>query len=133
MSRVTLHRIEKGEPSVAAGAWTNAMAALGMSLVVLNAESAHPAGPEGATGPGLPDWIPVRVRLADYPQLKALAWQVHGTDVLTPVEALGIYERNARHLDVAAMSPAEQALLQALRTGLGQGSAGVTARRTPGV
>jgi DNA-binding XRE family transcriptional regulator len=32
MSRVTLHRIEKGEPSVAMGAWANAMAALGMSL-----------------------------------------------------------------------------------------------------
>ena len=51
----------------------------------------------------------------------ALAWQVHGTDTLTPVEALGIYERNARHLDTAAMSPAEQALLQALQTGLGTG------------
>ena len=126
MSRVTLHRIEKGEPSVAAGAWANAMAALGMSLVALNAEDAQTARPEGANGSDLPNWIPVRVRLADYPQLKALAWEVHGTDTLTPVEALDIYERNARHLDTAAMSPAEQALLKALRTGLG-GSVGVGA------
>ena len=29
LSRVTLHRIEKGEPSVTMGAWCNAMAALG--------------------------------------------------------------------------------------------------------
>ena len=121
MSRVTLHRIEKGEPSVAAGAWANAMAALGMSLMALNAEDVHATRPEGANGPELPNWIPVRVRLADYPQLKALAWQVHGTDTLTPIKALGIYERNARHLDMAAMSSAEQALLQALQTGLGQG------------
>lgn len=123
MSRVTLHRIEKGEPSVAAGAWANAMAALGMSLVAFNAEDAQNAGAGagGASRVDLADWIPVRVRLADYPQLKALAWQVHGTDTLTPIEALGIYERNARHLDTATMSPAEQALLQALRTGLGQG------------
>ena len=121
MSRVTLHRIEKGEPSVAAGAWANAMAALGMSLVALNVEDARTARPEDGNGPDLPNWIPVRVRLADYPQLKALAWQVHGTDTLTPLEALGIYERNARHLDTAAMSPAEQALLQALQTGLVQG------------
>lgn len=122
MSRVTLHRIEKGEPSVAAGAWANAMAALGMTLVALNVEDADTAG--GHASPAdLTEWIPVRVRLVDYPQLKALAWQVHGTDTLSPLEALGIYERNARHLDTAAMSPAEQALLQALRTGLGGGAA----------
>ena len=123
MSRVTLHRIEKGEPSVAAGAWANAMAALGMSLVAINTEDVRTAGLGGVSRVDTADWIPVRVRLADYPQLKALAWQVHGTDTLTPVEALGIYERNARHLDTAAMSPAERALLQALRTGLGSGAA----------
>ena len=133
MSRVTLHRIEKGEPSVAAGAWANAMAALGMSLVALNAEDAHAARSEGANGPDLPNWIPVRVRLADYPQLKALAWQVHGTEALTPIEALGIYERNARHLDMAAMLPAEQALLQALRAGLGQGLGDAAAVGSPDV
>lgn len=122
MSRVTLHRIEKGEPSVAAGAWANAMAALGMKLTALDTEDADTAG--GRASPAdLAEWIPVRVRLADYPQLKALAWQVHGTDTLSPLEALGIYERNARHLDTTAMSPSEQALLRALRTGLGGGAA----------
>jgi transcriptional regulator with XRE-family HTH domain len=30
ISRVTLHRIEKGEPSVTMGAWANVAAALGM-------------------------------------------------------------------------------------------------------
>ena len=119
MSRVTLHRIEKGEPSVAGGAWANAMAALGMTLLARNTEDANASG---ASPANLTEWIPVRVRLADYPQLKALAWQVHGTDTLKPTEALGIYERNARHLDTAAMSVAEQALLQALRTGLGGGA-----------
>lgn len=119
MSRVTLHRIEKGEASVAAGAWANAMAVLGLSLVALDAEDTTAMREGGIPEADLSQWIPVRVRLADYPQLQALAWQVHGTDTLTPVEALGIYERNARHLDTAAMTPAEQALLQALRAGLG--------------
>ncbi len=119
MSRVTLHRIEKGEASVAAGAWANAMAVLGLSLVALDAEDTTAMREGGVPEADLSQWIPVRVRLADYPQLQALAWQVHGTDTLTPVEALGIYERNARHLDTAAMTPAEQALLQALRAGLG--------------
>jgi transcriptional regulator with XRE-family HTH domain len=122
LSRVTLHRIEKGEPSVTAGAWANALAVLGLSLAALDAEDASATNIGGIPDTDLSQWIPVRVRLADYPQLRALAWQVHGTDTLTPVEALGIYERNARHLDTAAMSVAEQALLQALRTGLGGGA-----------
>ena len=124
MSRVTLHRIEKGESSVAGGAWANAVAALGMTLLARNTEDDEAAN--GSVGPAdLTQWIPVRVRLADYPQLKALAWQVHGADTLSPMEALGIYERNARHLDIAAMAPAEQALLLALRAGLGGGAAAV--------
>ena len=115
MSRVTLHRIEKGEPSVAMGAWCSAVAALGMAL------QARPASDDNASTAQKADrtgWIPARVPLADYPQLRSLAWQVHGTDTLTPAEALDIYERNARHLDLKAMSPNEQALLQALRLAL---------------
>ena len=95
------------------GAWCNAMAALGMGLQATpsTADTAKPA-------PDRTGWIPARVALADYPQLRALTWQVHGTDTLTPLEALGIYERNARHLDLQAMSADEQALLDALRLAL---------------
>jgi len=45
---------------------------------------------------------------------------VHGTDELTPLEALSIYERNWRHVDVKAMEPREQQLVDALRSGLGE-------------
>lgn len=112
VSRVTLHRIEKGEPSVTIGAWCNAMAALGMTLQA-SCGTANTRTAEHA--PDRTGWIPARVALADYPQLRALAWQVHGTDTLTPTEALNIYERNARHLDQEAMSADERALLEALR------------------
>ena len=112
LSRVTLYRIEKGEPSVAMGAWCAVIAALGMALQVQgSADAAAPA-------PDRSGWIPARVALADYPQLRALAWQVRGVDSLTPAEALDIYERNARHLDLQAMSADEQALLHALRLAL---------------
>lgn len=50
------------------------------------------------------------VRLADYPQLRALAWQVHGIDTIKPIEALGIYEGITRHLDMVAMPAAELTL-----------------------
>ncbi|MEY4755589.1 MAG: hypothetical protein RJA34_487 [Pseudomonadota bacterium] len=114
MSRVTLHRIEKGEPSVTMGAWYNAIAALGMQLQLQDQETikSTPAG-----GPG---WWPVRIALADYPQLKALAWQLQGADDLTPVEAFDIYERNARHLDLPTMTEHEQALWQALQQAFGR-------------
>ena len=84
MSRVTLHRIEKGEASVTMGAWCGALAALGMRLQAHSvADARSPNEQLDRTG-----WIPARVVLADYPQLRALAWQVHGTDTLTPTEAL---------------------------------------------
>jgi transcriptional regulator with XRE-family HTH domain len=114
MSRVTLHRIENGEPSVTMGAYLNAMAALNLDFGIIkpSAEYALNADHEG--------WIPVRIHLADYPQLKQLAWQVHGTDELTPAEALSIYERNWRHVDVNALEPRERQLVDALRIGLGE-------------
>jgi transcriptional regulator with XRE-family HTH domain len=110
ISRVTLHRIEKGEPSVTMGAYCRILAVLGLDFNVSprNAEpTASPLSHEG--------WIPARIHLADYPSLKQLAWQVRGANTLTPAEALDIYERNVRHLDLGAMNPAEKELLQALR------------------
>jgi hypothetical protein len=50
---------------------------------------------------------------------------VHGTDVLTPAEALGIYERNARHLNLDTLEPAERDLMEALRVALADGAADV--------
>lgn len=116
MSRVTLHRIETGEPSVTIGAYFNVMAALGMKFGML------PSPPSEHTDTDRQNLIPARIHLSEYPQLRQLAWQIHGTDELTPLEALGIYERNARHLDMQAMSQSEQQLLAALRLGLGDRS-----------
>jgi transcriptional regulator with XRE-family HTH domain len=110
LSRVTLHRIEKGEPTVTMGAWANVWAALGIAL----AAQPNDAPAAAAATPDLSQWIPARVQLEDYPQLKALAWQVHGVPWLTPLEAHDIYERNARHMDAAALTAREQALIQAL-------------------
>jgi transcriptional regulator with XRE-family HTH domain len=115
LSRVTLHRIEKGAPSVTIGAWANVLAALKMTFAPQAGDVAK--GKETSHDPS--QWIPVRVPLADYPQLQTLAWQVHGVDALSPAEAHAIYERNARHLEEAALSRHEAALMQALRTVFG--------------
>ncbi len=106
LSRVTLHRIEKGESSVTMGAWINLASALGLNLAWQMGAS-QPSTPEGS--------IPTQIRLADYPQLQALAWQIH-TDHLSPLEAYDVYERNQKHFDADAMLPAERQLWHALQT-----------------
>jgi len=109
ISRVTLHRIEKGEPSVAIGAYMNVMAALGLSL----------PGQGTTEATEKQEVIPTRIKIDDYPQLRQLAWQVHGTASLRPLEARDIYERNWRHLDQSQLEDKERQLINALQTGLG--------------
>lgn len=111
MSRVTLHRIERGEPSVTMGAYLNALAVLGLDLRILPPSEPAPESTD------LKDGIPARIRLEEYPQLKRLAWQVH-TDTLTPAEALSIYTRNKRHIDERAMQERERELVKALHLAL---------------
>lgn len=111
ISRVTWYRLEKGEPSVAVAAYANAAQVLGLDWKLF--ESTDGDAREVTTHEGR---VPVRVRVADYPQLRKLAWQAHGTDVLTPREALSIYERNARHFEESDLTQDERALVKALRT-----------------
>jgi DNA-binding XRE family transcriptional regulator len=112
MSRITWYRIEKGEPSVTMGAWINAVTVVGLALEIQEA---------GRTGSDMRGWIPARISLADYPELKKLAWHVRNAETLTAREAMDIYERNLRHLDPAAMTPREAQLLDALRVAFGHG------------
>ena len=122
MSRVSVHRIEQGEPSVTMGAYLNVLAALGMTFAaaVVGDVPSETAADDRA------GWLPARVRLADYPALKQLAWQVQGTDELMPREALGMYERNWRHIDEVALLPRERNLIDALRLAFGSGRSGVS-------
>lgn len=115
MSRVTWHRIEKGQASVTMGAWLNALRVVGLDFGILEPADKEHTGKQG--------WIPARIHLADYPQLQQLAWHVRDTATLSPAEALDIYERNLRHLDENSLTPAEAALLAALRQGFGHDAA----------
>lgn len=110
MSRVTWHRLEKGEPTVTLGAWLGAAEVLGLELRI------QPRGEGGArtAGDDAQAGLPLRIRLADFPQLRRLAWQLDGSQALSPREALGIYERNLRHLQPELIEPHERALIDAL-------------------
>lgn len=110
ISRVTLHRIERGEPTVAIGAWIATANALGVALDLVDPNAANQ-----------PVKLPRKIRIRNYPQLKKLAWQLHGVDELAPREALQIYERNWRHVDHAALSAEEASLIDTLSREFGGG------------
>lgn len=114
MSRVTWHRIEGGEPSVTMGAYLNALGALGLELQVADPDAAP-------VDVAVAEPLPERIRLADYPQLRRLAWHAPGLAELTPAEALSLYERHWRHLDRDALDPKERALIEALAQRQGGG------------
>lgn len=100
VSRVTLHRIEAGNPSVTIGAYANVVAALGLQLMVPVVEAA------GSTQ--------VMVKLLDYPGLRQLAWQTDAGTEVTEVEALNLYERGWRHLNREALTDREKLFIQHL-------------------
>ena len=100
VSRVTLHRVEAGNPSVTIGAYINVAAALGLQLTVpiLDAPAMQQA----------------TVTVGDYPGLRALAWQTDAGTTITETEALNLYERGWRHLDHETLTGRERAFIQHL-------------------
>jgi transcriptional regulator with XRE-family HTH domain len=110
MSRQTLNRIERGEPSVTIGAYLNALRALGLELKVSG--TARPVAARGRTN---------AVRLADYPQLERLAWHRQGK-TLTEKEAFALYERNWRHVDRSSLESAERDFIARLVERYGKGA-----------
>lgn len=100
VSRVTLHRIETGNPSVTMGSYINVAAALGLQLVVPMLER--------------PSADQVRVKLIDYPGLRQLAWQTDAGTEVSEVEALNLYERGWRHLDRDSLTDQEKLFIQHL-------------------
>ena len=109
ISRVTLHRIEKGESTVSMGAYLNVMSALDLKFHLSKKGDAGCDSNRSKVGQ-----LPVRILLDDYPQLKELAWHVQGVDELSLVEAHSIYERNKRFLDTENLSDSEQELIELL-------------------
>jgi len=118
MSRGTWHRIENGETSVRRRGYAMAMSVLGLEA----GTSPQAVPPKEPVPVDAPRRIPESIRLSEHPELKTLAWHVQGSDELSPVEAMGLYERNARHLDDDALLPHERDLIDALRMVFGPGN-----------
>lgn len=62
-----------------------------------------------------------RICLADYPQLRLIAWNRRIEDEISDEEALALYERNWRHIDQGSLSSAERYLINHLVRTVGKG------------
>ena len=111
ISRVTLHRIEAGAPSVTIGAVAAAAHAVGLSILAVDVTDDDGTVTAAA--------LPAVIAVADHPQLKQLAWQLGDAATLTPREAFALYERNWRHVDVDAMDDEERTLVRRLALAMG--------------
>ncbi len=60
------------------------------------------------------------VEIARFPQLRLLCWN-RGDTFLPAAEALNLYERNWRFVDVGRLAPDERALVTALSARFGKG------------
>ncbi len=118
ISRVTLHRIEKGTASVTVGALLNVLNALDLPLAELQGKgrSEVKEKPLRISEASIPACLlPTFIELAAYPALLQLAWHGRGTTVITPQEAAGIYERHHRHLNQDLIQPHEQQFIKDLK------------------
>lgn len=111
ISRITWYRLEKGEPGVSWGALLAAAHVIGKELHLSDA-----GDPARVADTLLLGALPLEIVLSEFPELRRLAWQIGGrVETLMPREAAGIYVRNARHLEAAALSEHEKHLMRALR------------------
>lgn len=63
----------------------------------------------------------MQLRLADYPQLRLIAWNRREDDLVDEDEALALYERNWRYVDQQALSREERQLIDRLVRQYGYG------------
>jgi transcriptional regulator with XRE-family HTH domain len=106
ISRITLHRIEKGEPGVSMGAYISVIIALGLNLSIQEiAPKLNDAEEEKN---------PCEIAIKDYPQLKLISWQLKDDAVLNALEAKNMYERNQKYILFNEMTEHEKKLIKQL-------------------
>lgn len=120
ITRVTLNRLERGDPSITVATFLKVLDSLRLAqdLADVAADSEKRTAGEQLRQRRLPS----RIRIDAYPQLREIAWHLSDPQAtVTPKEALELYERNWRHVDQAQVLPKERALIQRLVETLGKG------------
>jgi hypothetical protein len=63
----------------------------------------------------------MQLHIAEYPQLRLIAWNRKDDDLIEEEEALALYERNWRYVDCANLTDHEQQLIDRLVAQYGNG------------
>jgi hypothetical protein len=63
----------------------------------------------------------MQLHIAEYPQLRLIAWNRKDDDLIEEDEALALYERNWRYVDRAHITEKEQQLIDRLVVQYGNG------------
>lgn len=63
----------------------------------------------------------MQLHIAEYPQLRLIAWNRKDDDLIEEDEALALYERNWRYVDHAHITEKEQQLIDRLVVQYGNG------------
>lgn len=127
ITRVTLNRLEVGEPAAATlGTLTKVMDVLGLAgdlvLIARDDKRGHQIRDEQLLQkkpPALPRLIPLK----DLPHLREVAaWHIRNADAkVTPAEAFELYERNWRHIEPKLIVGKEARLLAQMTKTVGKG------------
>lgn len=124
-TRAALRRVEANEPGVMMGTCVQVLSTVGLAqdptLVapddhgrhLQDGEPAHSTAPKTARA--------LRIRLADYPMLREVAWSTACGGDLPQCEAFALYERSWRHIDYQAMNRRERHLVDLLTKTVGNG------------
>lgn len=63
----------------------------------------------------------MQIHIAEYPQLRLIAWNRRDDDLIEEAEALALYERNWRYVDRTRITAKEQNLIDRLVAQYGNG------------
>ena len=125
ISRVTLHRVEHGEPSVTMGAYVGVLSAIGLDLHHVTEPTPQTSAQESIRDNTAPTALDARakpmVRLTEFPQLRAVAWHLPDSAEITEQDALTLYESNWRYVDHTAMDGHESDFVKYLADTWGGG------------
>lgn len=105
ISRVTLHRIEKGDPGVSIGAYVSTLQALGMQMTISSRLDTDNKSQQLDLS---------KIAIDEYPELKKISWQLKDGVTLTAVEAKNMYERNEKYISFDTLCEQEKKLIEQL-------------------
>lgn len=96
-----------------------ALGRLSIFDALISAADVSPTQPPPKRAPRKDTQAPIRI--ADYPQLRLIAWNRKPDTILDPQQALALYERNWRHVETESLKPEEKKLIERLVKTIGRG------------